>query len=252
MSRWTVDRQNFLYFGEINDSFCSYTRYYLKLWLPFVFTLAPRRPPLLGQCDCPSTAAPSTLIIWLSGSQGRTKELHFKKCKKESESPKTNLKVSNGTKNIFYVLTLKSSFVLVITFEFPFGLGWTWNSLVKYFGFCVNNSACFTNTPKVRPPVVCLLRAQNCRKNHEIPKELSMKRNYVAQNFPVPKRFSKIRILGLRDLWGLTLGFTSGHSDLRGSWDQIWKRGLRVAPTPQQDDAESFSYPENSPIRAPS
>ena len=41
----------------------------------------------------------------------------------ESESPKTNLKVSNGTKNIFYVLTLKSSFVLVITFEFPFGLG---------------------------------------------------------------------------------------------------------------------------------
>ena len=216
----------------------------------FDFRLFSLWPPAGRRCcDCPSTAAPSTLIIWLSGSQGRTKELHFKKSKKESESPKTNLKVSNGTKNIFYVLTLKSSFVLVITFEFPFGLGWTWNSLVKYFGFCVNNSACFTNTPKVRPPVVCLLRAQNCRKNHEIPKELSMKRNYVAQNFPVPKNFSKIRILGLRDLWGLTLGFTSGHSDLRGSWDQIWKCGLRVAPTPQQDDAESFSYPENSPIR---
>ena len=131
----------------------------------FDFRLFSLWPPAGRRCcDCPSTAAPSTLIIWLSGSQGRTKELHFKKSKKESESPKTNLKVSNGTKNIFYVLTLKSSFVLVITFEFPFGLGWTWNSLVKYFGFCVNNSACFTNTPKVRPSGFCLLRAQNCRK----------------------------------------------------------------------------------------
>ena len=44
-SRWIkdphVDRQSFLYFGEINDSFCPYARYYLKLWFPVIFTLAP-------------------------------------------------------------------------------------------------------------------------------------------------------------------------------------------------------------------